>query len=317
MNELNAIHYAITALSVVVTSVSVGLSQGMVSSAACQAMNIQPHAKDDINRAAILGSALIETTSIMGVFMAVILFLDRSAPSTWYAQLAELGIGSAICLAGAAVGIVSAWPAQQACLSTARQPFIAGWIFRYMLIVLSIMQTPLILAFIVAMLIKLQTPFVSSLADGLRLIAAGLAIGFGTIGPIIGMGLFTKKTCEGIGRNRKAADTLLPFTFINQAFMETPVIFSLLVSLLLLFQKPAADSLISGIAMLSAGLVIGLGSFGPGLNAGRIARAAAEQIIQTPTVYSSVSQANIFAQTFLDTNAIYALITAILLITLI
>lgn len=308
------IHYIVTALVVVATSVSVGISQGLVSSAACSAINMQPKAKDDITNTAILSTALIETASISGIFVAILLWFEPTKVVSDYVHFSQIGIALAMCLAGAAVGFFSALPAQQACFAIARQPFQAAWIFRFTLIALSIMQTPLIFAFIVSWLIKAQAWSAVTLADSLRLIGAGCAIGLGTIGPIWGMGLTTRATARGAGINRTASSSLMAFTFISQSIIETPIIFSLIISLLLLFYKQAALSLLGGIAMLAAGICIGIGTIMPGISAGRVARAAADRITIAPQLYNQILNVSIFAQGFIDTNAIYALVTAILII---
>ena len=304
------IHHSITALSVIATSLSVGLSQGIVSASACQAINIQPQAKDSITNTAILSTALIETASITGVFMSVLLFLEPAPAHAVYAHLAKIGIGLAICLSGAAVAFISAFPAAAACMSIARQPFAADWIFRFTLMILAIMQTPLIFALIISLFIKTQAAVTTTLPDALRLIGAGFAIGVGTLGPVYGMGLITRAAARGVGINRHAANRILSFTFISQTIIETPIIFSSVIAFLLLFYKSAGDSLHTGIAMLAAGFAIGLGTIGVGLNAGRVARNAVAQITHVPEQYAHILKTSIFAQGFIDTNAIYALIVA-------
>lgn len=314
MPDAAFIHYGVTALVVTATSIGVGISQGLVSSAACKAIDIQPAVKDDISNTTILSGALIETAAIMGVFMAALLWFEPLAVPSWYVHLSQLGIGIAICLSGTIVGLASALPARQACLSIARQPFEAAWLFRFTLIFLSIMQTSLIFAFIVCWLIKTQAFTVTTLADSLRLIGAGCAIGLGTIGPALGMGLSSQAAARGVGINRTARNQLMTFSLISQTIIETPIIFSLIISLLLLFYKTAGDSLTTGIAMLSAGLCIGIATLCLGIVNGRVSRTAIEQLTNAPQHYGALLKISIFAQAFIDTNAIYAFIMAIIMI---
>ena len=162
--------YLISALTIIVTAISVGISQGLTNQAGFKAIDQQPHIKDKITNLSLLSSALIETAAVVSVFVAILLlFEDGKVINPFYSDLAKIGIGFAVICTGLVIGLVSAWPAQEACYSTARQPFHAQWIFNFTLIVLSILQTPLILAFIVALFINTQAFAANSLADSLRL----------------------------------------------------------------------------------------------------------------------------------------------------
>jgi len=310
------IHYIVTALSVIVPCISVGIGQGLVGSAACKALNIQPSAKDDITNTALLSITLMEMACITGILIALLLGLEPVIGISEYVHIGQIGIALALCLVGACVGYFSSYPAQESCLAIARQPFAASWIFRFNLFVLSIMQTPLVFGFIIAWLIKGQAFEVTTLTESLRLIAAGGAIGLGCIGPIWGMGLLTRTAAKGVGINRNASESIMSFTFIGQTIIETPIIFALLISILLLFYKTTDGSLISAIAMLAASVATGLGMLNPGINAGRVARSAVEQITYNPMVYTQVLKLNIVAEAFINTNAIYALLVSLLLIIL-
>lgn len=71
---------------------------------------------------------------------------------------------------------------------------------------------------------------------GLRLIAAAMAIGFGTIGPGIGLGLLVNAALGAMGRNPEAAGQVQINMFIGIAFTEALGIFALVVALLIGFK---------------------------------------------------------------------------------
>jgi F-type H+-transporting ATPase subunit c len=71
---------------------------------------------------------------------------------------------------------------------------------------------------------------------GLRLIAAAIAIGFGTIGPGIGLGLLVNAALNAMGRNPEAAGQVQINMFIGIAFTEALGIFALVVALLIGFK---------------------------------------------------------------------------------
>lgn len=68
-----------------------------------------------------------------------------------------------------------------------------------------------------------------------KLIAAGLAIGFGSLGPGIGLGLLVSGALQSIGRNPEAQSAVQINMFIGIAFTEALTIYALVVALILLF----------------------------------------------------------------------------------
>ena len=311
------IHFGTIALTVAANAVAVGIGQGLTSSAAIEGINVQPAARNEVVKAAILGMALIETAALMGTFMSVLLLLQtRNNTHAPYSSFAELGIVFAICCSGFVLGIVSALPARAACMAIARQPFFAQQITRFMLITLSLLQTPIIFGLIVALFIRGQASTIETMRDSLRLIAAGLCIGLGSIGPAIGLAYFSEAACKGIGINRAAYRSIFSFTLISQAIIETPIIFALIVSVSLLFLVPtmAHENMLDGITLLAAGLCTGIGTLGPGISSGRTATEACKQISYNPELYGTLSRISMFAQGLIETSAIYTVLISFLLL---
>jgi F-type H+-transporting ATPase subunit c len=72
-------------------------------------------------------------------------------------------------------------------------------------------------------------------AEALKQLAAGVAIGFGTIGPGIGIGLIGAKAVEAMGRNPEATGIVQTNMILAIAFAESMGIFALVIALLLKF----------------------------------------------------------------------------------
>lgn len=66
-------------------------------------------------------------------------------------------------------------------------------------------------------------------------LGAGMAMGLGAIGPGVGEGFVGGKACEAIGRNPEEAGLLTRTMLVAQAVSESTGIYSLVVSLLLIF----------------------------------------------------------------------------------
>ena len=73
------------------------------------------------------------------------------------------------------------------------------------------------------------------IAEAMKNIAAGLAIGFGALGPAIAIGMLAAKAMESLGRNPEASSQVQTNMFIGIAFAEAIAIYALVVALILLF----------------------------------------------------------------------------------
>ena len=72
-------------------------------------------------------------------------------------------------------------------------------------------------------------------AAAAQMLAAGLAIGVGVIGPGIGIGILGAGAMNAIGRNPEAAGTITTNMILAIAFAEALGIYALIVSVILLF----------------------------------------------------------------------------------
>lgn len=311
-------HYATVSFAVACNSVAVGLGEGFTSLAALEALNIQPSAQAEISRTFMLGMALIETSAIIGLTIAIML-LDPGLgnANVAFAHYGEIGIGIAICLTGSVLGIGASYPARAACLAVARQPFFSQKIQMLMLLTQSLMQTPIVFAFIIALFIKEQSHTASSLADSLRLIGAGLSIGIGSMGPTIGLAKFSRQACKSLGINRYAYKEIFSFTLVSEAIIESPIVFSLVISFILLGTSVSGTSFATGgVTLLAAGLVMGLGTLGVGIGSGMTASEGCKSLTFHPKNYSSISRTSLVAQVLIETCAIYAFLISLFLILL-
>jgi len=311
------IHYGTIALAVGATAVGVGIGQGLTGATALDAINQQPKASGEISRAAMLGMAFLETAGVIGLFVAVVLILSsKPKPITLYSDLASIGIIMSICVTGFVLGISCAWPARTALLAIARQPFESSRILTFMIMAQALIQTPIIASLVIAIFIRNQGVVANNIADSLRLIASGLSIGLGSIGPAMGLAEFTKTACKKLGTHPQSYRKILSFTLISQALIETPIIFAFVIAISLLFVAtiPQSGELIKGIAYISAGLCAGIGTFGTGVGSGKTAAAACISIAHDIKQFDSISRLSLLAQGLIETCTIYAMIIAFILL---
>lgn len=310
-------HYAAIATTIIFSSISVGIGQGLISWSTLKAIDRQPTAHEDVLRVAVIGMTLVETVAILGLLTSILLLIyTYTGTQNVWAQYAEIGIIAAMTITGFVIGLASAFPAQAACDAVARQPFFSHRISTFMLMTQVLIQTPMISAFLVSLFIQGQASSVTTLSNSLRLIASGVCVGLGSIGPAIGLSTFSKAAISALGRNNKAYDKLLSFAFISEALIETPIIFCLIIAIMLLFvvpYTPVTDS-IDGIIFLAAGICTGIGTLGAGISSGNIAAAASTQIGDNPHAYTVLSRTSLLAQTLVETIVLYTVILSLLMI---
>jgi len=71
--------------------------------------------------------------------------------------------------------------------------------------------------------------------EGLKQLAAALAIGLGGLGPGLGIGMLASKAMEALGRNPEAQGALFTNYILGLAFAEAIAIYALVVALILKF----------------------------------------------------------------------------------
>jgi F-type H+-transporting ATPase subunit c len=72
-------------------------------------------------------------------------------------------------------------------------------------------------------------------AEAVKLLAAGICMGLGAIGPALGEGMIGARAMEAMSRNPKIADKIVPNMLVAMAVTESTGIYSLVISLILIF----------------------------------------------------------------------------------
>ncbi|MBU2575716.1 ATP synthase F0 subunit C [Patescibacteria group bacterium] len=71
--------------------------------------------------------------------------------------------------------------------------------------------------------------------EAIRLISAGIAMGYGAIGPAIGTGYIGGKALEAMGRNPEIENIIFMRMLVSMAVTGTTGIYALVVALLILY----------------------------------------------------------------------------------
>jgi F-type H+-transporting ATPase subunit c len=72
-------------------------------------------------------------------------------------------------------------------------------------------------------------------AKAIKMIAAGLAIGLGAIGPGIGIGILGMGAMNALGRNPEARGPIMTNMILAIAFAEAVAIYALIIAIIMVF----------------------------------------------------------------------------------
>jgi F-type H+-transporting ATPase subunit c len=82
---------------------------------------------------------------------------------------------------------------------------------------------------------KMAVETVANNVEGMKSLAAAIAIGVGAIGPGLGIGILASKAMESIGRNPEATAKIQTTMILAIAFTEAIAIYALVVALIIKF----------------------------------------------------------------------------------
>ncbi len=227
-------------------------------------------------------------------------------------------LAAALCMGlgaiGAAVG--EGYTARAAAEAVARQPSASDRVLRTMLVGQAVAESASIFALVVAILLLYTEWAPGGGLQAVGLLSAGLCMGFGAIGAGAGAGLSGATACSGIARSPRAFPRLSTNMLVGQAVAQTPSVFALLVSFLLLYRDytPNSFDLARAAALLGAGLATGLGAVGPGLGAGIAAAAACDATARSPRASPILVRTMLVGQAVSQSTSVYALVVSFLLL---
>lgn len=297
-------------------AIGAAIGEGYTAAQANGAISRSPGMAGDIFKSMLVGQAVAESASIFALVVAMILlFTDFSGQS--YVTACVL-LASGICMGFGAIGsgVGSGFPAGAACVGMSRQPQMSGRLTTNMLIGSAVCQTPSIFA-LVTSFILLFTNFSEQPVSPTwaAVLGAGFASGLGAIGSGLGGGLVAEASCEGIARQPMTVTPVTNIMLLGQAVTQTTAIYGLLVSFILMFKSfPGTDALAPSMALMGAGLCMGIGAIGPGIGEGFTARSAVAGIARNQSATSDLTRIMLVGQAVSESTGIYSLVIALVLI---
>ena len=297
-------------------AIGAAIGEGYTAAQANTAIARNSEIAGDIFKSMLVGQAIAESASIFALVIAMILLFTDFAAQSYTAIAAVMGAGLSMGLGAIGSGIGSGFPAGEACVGVARQPAMSGRLTTNMLIGSAVCQTPSIFALVTAFIL-LFSDFSSSPASPTwaAVLGAGLAAGLSAIGSGIGGGVVAKASCEGIARQPSAATPVTNIMLLGQAITQTPAILGLLVAFILIFRGyPASGFFAPPMALLAAGLCMGLGAIGPGIGEGIAASGGVRWVARNERVIGEITRSMLVGMAVSESTAIYSMVIALVLI---
>ena len=297
-------------------AIGAAIGEGYTASEASFAVSRNPKLSGDLFKSMLVGQAVAESASIFALVIAILLlFLD--VPNPTLVKGAAL-FGAGLCMGFGAIGsgVGSGFPGGQACKGMVHQPEMSSRLTTNMLIGSAVCQTPAIFAMVVSLILMFvnfgNAPLQPTWA---ALLGAGLSTGLAAIGSGIGGGLAAGASCEGVARSPETVGPVTTTMLVGQAVAQTPSIFGLLISFVLVFKTfPETTALQTAMALLGAGICMGFGGIGPGIGNGMAAEGAVRWVARRVDHAGDLMRTMLVGQAVSQSTAIYAMVVSLVLI---
>ena len=297
-------------------AIGAAIGEGHTAAMANIAVARNTKASGEIFKNMLVGQAVAESASIFALVIAILLlFLDAGNP-TLVKAAALFGAGLSMGFGAIGSGVGSGYPAGEACFGISRQPAVSSQLTTNMLIGSAVCQTPAIFSMVVAlMLIFIDFGGAPTNPTWAAMLGAGFSMGLAAIGSGYGGGLAAGASCEGIARQPKTVTNVTTIMLVGQAVAQTPSIFGLLISFILMFKSfPESTTLSAAMALLGAGLCMGFGGIGPGIGNGMAAEGAVRWVARNKEHAGDLMRIMLVGQAVSQSTAIYAMVVSLVLI---
>jgi F-type H+-transporting ATPase subunit c len=296
-------------------AIGAAIGEGYTAASANEAIGRNPEQSGDIFKSMLVGQAIAESASIFALVIALMLLFTKF-PSHILSVPVLLAAGLCMGLGAIGSGVGSGFPAGAACKGMSRQPAMSGRLTTNMLIGSAVCQTPAIFSLVVSFIL-LFTDFSANPVSPTwaAILGAGISSGFGSIGSGLGGGLVAQASCDGISRQPLTVTPVTNVMLLGQAVTQTTAIYALLVSFILMFKSfPATDALAPPMALLAAGICMGIGAIGPAIGEGFAGQGAVAWIARNQKHIADLTRSMLVGQAVAESTGIYSLVIALVLI---
>lgn len=297
-------------------AIGAAIGEGFTASEANSAISRNPEMSGDIFKSMLVGQAVAESAAIFALVVTLIVLFSGFGAETFITPWAVFAAGLCTGLGAIGSGIGAGFPAGAACEGMVRQPGMSGKLTTNMLIGSAVCQTPAVFALVISFIL-LYTDFSAKplWPTWAAVLGAGLSTGLSAIGAGIGSGMVAQSSCEGVARQPSAATVTTNSMLLGQAITQTTAIYGLLIGFILLFKSyPPSEAIAPAMALLSAGICMGIGGIGPGIGEGITAQAAVKWISRSEESIGDITRNMLVGMAVAESTGIYAMVISLILI---
>jgi F0F1-type ATP synthase membrane subunit c/vacuolar-type H+-ATPase subunit K len=182
----------------------------------------------------LIGQGVSSTPSIFALVVALLVITTDASGTTLVQGFGYLGAGLCIGLATLGGGFGSGFANATACEGVGRHPRRIGGVIRMMIVGQAVTQSASIFALLVAFML-MYTDGGGGTVRAVALLASGVCMGAGGIGPGLGAGLAAGEAARGVSRYSGCENVVLRTMLIGQAVAQSTAIYSLVIALLLIY----------------------------------------------------------------------------------
>ena len=315
MISAEMLHYGAAGLALCISAVGCGIGLGIAGQGMVESSLRQPMATAPIFSTMVIGLAILESGAIITLVATLMVLFGKPVDLTDAQALAAAGGVLAVGVVSMTASIASGFIARATAQAIARVPIFAGKFSTFMVITQSLIEAPIIFALIVNLMVRTHITPTMSWELAVTLFAASCCIMIGCIGPSVGQSIFAHAAVTAVGENYKAYSKFFTFSLVNYAFIETAVIFCLIISLCTIFILPgAAATGLTALRACVAATTISLGSLGGAIALGLMGKKSCEGMALDVAGYASIARLTLISGVFIESTIIYAFLIALLLI---
>lgn len=303
-------------LAIGLGAIGAAIGEGYTAAQANSAVSRNPAMAGDIFKSMLVGQAIAESASIFALVVALMLLFSNFPGHSFINVWALFSAGICVGLGAIGSGIGAGFPAASACIGMARQPAMGKRLTTNMLIGSAVCQTPSIFALVISFILLYTDVSTKPMwPTWAAVLGAGLSTGLSAIGAGLGSGLVAEASCDGIARQPNSATTVTNSMLLGQAITQTTAIYGLLIGFILLFKNhPASDTVAPAMALLSAGICMGIGGIGPGIGEGITAQSAVKWIARNSEAVGEITRNMLVGMAVAESTGIYSMVIALILI---
>ncbi len=297
-------------------AIGAAIGEGHTAAHANAAISRNPQLSGEVFKTMLVGQAIAESAAIFALVVAMILLFSNVAATSYVTAFAFMAAGLSMGFGAIGSGVGSGYPAGAACQGIVRQPAMAGKLTANMLIGSAVCQTPAIFALVTSFILIFNDYALKAPAPlWAAILGAGLATGLAAIGSGIGGGLVAEASSKGIARQPLSIGPVTNVMLLGLAIAQTPAILGLLVAFILIFKGfPASTEWAPAMALLGAGLCMGIGGIGPGIGEGTAAAGGVRWIARNSEHIGAITRTMLVGMAVAESTAIYAMVIALVLI---